>query len=97
MEFIEETPHPGLFLREKYVEPNGLNASELARLMDVDRNRISQLLRGKRDITADTAMRLARVFRSTPQYWMIMQMHYDLERHREKTSVVIQDNVKPLD
>ena len=88
--------HPGILIREDFAEPYGLSASELARMMDVDRNRVSQLLRGKRDITADTALRLSIVFGTTAQFWMNLQQHYDLEIEKEHSFKTMQKRVTPL-
>ena len=70
--------HPGEFLREDFLVPLGLSASALALALRVPVTRISEILRERRGITADTALRLARYFGTTPDFWMKMQMAYDL-------------------
>ena len=70
--------HPGELLRDE-LEEIGTSLNELARALRVPMNRISALVNGKRSITADTAMRLARYFGTSPQYWLNLQSAYDLE------------------
>src|ERR1035438_6829729 len=70
--------HPGEFLREDFLLPLGLSASALALALREPVTRISEILRERRGITADTALRLARYFGTTPDFWMKMQMSYDL-------------------
>lgn len=71
--------HPGEFLREDLMKPLGLSINRLARELKVPVTRMSEIVNGRRSITADTALRLARYFRSTPQFWMNLQAAYDLE------------------
>jgi addiction module HigA family antidote len=76
--------HPGEFLREDFLVPLGLSANALALALRVPVTRISEIVRERRGITADTALRLARYFGTTPDFWMKMQMSYDLAlAHRE--------------
>jgi addiction module HigA family antidote len=76
--------HPGEFLREDFLVPSGLSANALAIALRVPVTRISEIVRERRGITADTALRLARYFGTTPDFWMKMQMSYDLAlAHRE--------------
>ncbi len=70
--------HPGEFLREDFLVPLGLSANALAIALRVPVTRISEILRERRGITADTALRLARYFGTTPDFWMKMQMSFDL-------------------
>jgi len=71
--------HPGEILLED-LQDCGISINGLARAIGVPPNRISQIVNGKRDITADTAVRLAQYFGTSPQYWLNMQSHYDLRR-----------------
>src|SRR5690242_160281 len=71
--------HPGETLREDFLKPLGLSANRLAMELLVPVTRINDIVRGKRAITADTALRLARYFGTTPQFWMNLQGNYDLE------------------
>lgn len=70
--------HPGEILREDFFPEYSLTAGSLAKALHVPRDRIEKLVREKRAITADTAMRLARYFDTTPQFWMNLQANYDL-------------------
>ena len=74
-----EAIHPGEFLADE-LEEIGITATELSRQLDVPPNRISQIIRGKRDITADTALRLGRFFGTGPELWMNLQKAYDLDK-----------------
>lgn len=79
--------HPGEILREDVMVPLGLSANGLARELRVPVTRINEILHGRRSITADTALRLARYLGTTAQFWMSLQASYDLkmtERDRGK-------------
>lgn len=69
---------PGEILREEFIAPLGITAYRLARDIHVQQTRISEILAGRRGITADTALRLARYFGTTPQLWLNLQAHHDL-------------------
>ncbi len=71
--------HPGETLLEGCMKPLGLGASRLAREIGVPANRISEIVRGRRSITADTAIRLGQRFDTTPDFWLGLQLQYDLE------------------
>lgn len=70
--------HPGEVLREEFLEPLGLTAYRIAKDIDVPANRIGGIVNEGRAITADTALRLSRYFKTTPEFWMNLQAHYDL-------------------
>ena len=72
--------HPGEMLLEEFVGPLGLKQVEGARELDISVNRLNELVLGKRGITADTALRLARRFGTTPQLWMHLQADWDLHQ-----------------
>jgi addiction module HigA family antidote len=79
--FAEPLPHPGELLREDYLPAYGLTAGALARAMGLkDRTRIERLVREAQPVTADTALRLARVFGSTADYWIGLQTAHDLSK-----------------
>lgn len=79
---MARTPiHPGEILADE-LEEIGLTAAELARLLEVPPNRISQIVSGKRAITADTALRLAHYFGTSPDLWMNLQKTYELDQAR---------------
>jgi len=86
--------HPGELLRDE-LEEIGASLNELARALRVPMNRISALVNGKRSITADTAMRLARYFGTSPQYWLNLQSAYDLEIAAIKIGSKIEREVLP--
>lgn len=71
--------HPGVTLREDFMEPHGLSANRLGALVGVPPNRISDIVRGRRSVTADTALRLSRAFGTSPEFWLNLQTHFDLE------------------
>ena len=78
-EFQAPAPHPGEHLREDYLPEYCLTPGALARAMGLkDRTRIERLVREKQPVTADTALRLARVFGTTPQFWINLQTTHDL-------------------
>ena len=84
--------HPGELLRDE-VSEIGVSLNELARALPVPMNRISAIVNGKRAITVDTAMRLARYFRTSPQYWLNLQNAYDLEVAGERIQPQIEKEV----
>jgi addiction module HigA family antidote len=72
--------HPGEHLREDFMKPLGLSSNALARALEVTPARINEILRERRGISADTALRLARFFGTDPQSWLNLQCHYDIQR-----------------
>ncbi|MFL6812449.1 MAG: HigA family addiction module antitoxin [Bradyrhizobium sp.] len=72
--------HPGEILREEYLVPLGLSARALAKDLDVPANRLTEIMRGVRDVTADTAIRLGRYFGTDPRFWLNLQAAYDLSK-----------------
>jgi len=71
--------HPGEVLLEEFLKPLGMSQSRLALDISVHPRRINEIVLGKRSITADTALRLARYFGNSPQFWLGLQMDYDLD------------------
>ena len=71
--------HPGEVLYEEFLKPLGMSQSRLALDIGVHPRRINEIVLGKRGITADTALRLARYFGNSPQFWLGLQMDYDLD------------------
>ena len=71
--------HPGEILLEEYLIPLGISQNKLGRDLGVPAQRINEIVRGQRAITVDTALRLARYFNTSPQFWLNLQSHYDLE------------------
>jgi antitoxin HigA-1 len=88
--------HPGEILREDVVKPLGMSARQFASLLDVPTNRVTQILNERRAITADTALRIARLLGSTPEYWLRLQARYDLQTQAKLTGKEIQKRVRPI-
>jgi addiction module HigA family antidote len=88
--------HPGEMLREEFMRPLGLSANALAIALRVPVTRISEIVRERRGITADTAIRLARYFNMTPQFWMGLQMDFDLETATDAAQSEIHEQIRPL-
>ncbi|RBI69048.1 addiction module antidote protein, HigA family [Roseovarius sp. TE539] len=87
MTLMKSPSHPGEVLRELYLDPLGLSPIALARRLHVPRTRIERLVREETSMTADTAMRLAKAFGTTPEYWMNLQRAWDLARARDTVDV----------
>ena len=77
--------HPGEILLEEFLNPMGISQNRLARAMDVPPRRINEIVHGKRAVTADSALRLARALGTSEQFWMGLQADYDLEEARKAT------------
>jgi addiction module HigA family antidote len=75
--------HPGEILLEEYLHPLKISQNKLGRDLGVPAQRINEIVRGQRAITLDTALHLAKYFRTTPRFWLNLQLHYDLEMARE--------------
>jgi antitoxin HigA-1 len=88
--------HPGEVLLEDFMRPLGLSQYRVAMDIGVAPLRISQIVRGKRAISADTALRLARYFGTTPGIWLRLQARYDLEVAQEQLGKQIERQVKAL-
>lgn len=90
--------HPGEVLREEYLKPLGMSSNALARAIRVTPNRITAIVAATapRAITPDTALRLARYFRTTPEFWLNMQSAYDLSVARQRIGATIEAEVQPL-
>lgn len=78
--------HPGEILLEDFLRPTGITQYRLAKSIGVSQGRIGEIVAGKRSVTADTALRLARFFKTDAQSWMNLQTHYDLIIAEEKLS-----------
>jgi addiction module HigA family antidote len=88
--------HPGEVLQEEFLLPLGLSAYKLAKETYIPQTRISEIIRGKRGITADTALRLARYFGTTSKFWLGLQDDYDLEENEDKIRKEL-ENILPLE
>ena len=87
--------HPGEVLLEDFMKPLGLSQYRVAKDIGVPALRISQIVRGQRSITADTALRLARYLGTTPEFWMNLQAAYDLEVTATTAAAQIARDVHP--
>ena len=90
--------HPGEVLREEYLKPLGMSANALARAIRVTPNRITAIVgeTAPQAITPDTALRLARYFKTTPEFWLNMQSAYDLSVTRARIGAAIEAEVQPI-
>lgn len=77
--------HPGEVLREEYLVPLGLSARALAKEIGVPANRLTEIMRGSRDVSADTALRLGRYFGTDPRFWLDLQAAHDLSKAERST------------
>lgn len=75
--------HPGEVLREEFLLPLAISAYKLSKDLSIPQTRVSKILNGQRRITADTALRLAKYFGTTPQFWLNLQDRYDIEETRK--------------
>jgi addiction module HigA family antidote len=87
--------HPGEILREEFLVPLGLSAHALAQALRVPATRINDIVNERRSITADTALRLARYFGTTPEFWMNLQAAFDLRSAEGELKAVIERDVLP--
>jgi addiction module HigA family antidote len=76
--------HPGEVLEKEFLEPLGISAYRLSKDTFIPQTRVSQILKGRRRITADTALRLAKYFGTSPQFWLGLQMDYELELEKRR-------------
>src|SRR6266576_6920553 len=88
--------HPGEILREEFLHSLGISQYRLAKDISVPPRRINEIVRGQRAITADTALRLARYFRTTDRFWLNLQTRYDLELQKDLLGRRLQREVTVL-
>ncbi len=88
--------HPGEILLEEFLIPLGISQYRLASDVGVDARRINEIVHGKRAISADTALRLARYFGLSERYWLNLQMRYDLEVEKDRLNGRLEQEVKVL-
>jgi addiction module HigA family antidote len=93
---MARTPiHPGEILGDELKELD-ISAAELARILHVPTNRITQILKGQRAITADTALRLSRWLGTSPEFWLNLQKSYELRLAEEEVGSVIRQTIQPM-
>jgi addiction module HigA family antidote len=90
------TTHPGEVLREDFLVPLGMSANALAIRLRISAPRLHAILHGKRAVTPDTAMRLARCFGTSAQFWLNLQQTHDLTKAQQATGKKIEHEVEPL-
>lgn len=88
--------HPGEILQKEFLEPMEISQNKLAMALHVPARRINEIVLGKRGITADTALRLARYFRMSPQFWLGLQMDYELDTAEDAIEDLIKNEIKPI-
>ncbi|MGB8648480.1 MAG: HigA family addiction module antitoxin [Anaerolineae bacterium] len=86
--------HPGEVLQEEFLKPTGLSQNRLALDTGVPARRINEIVLGKRGVTADTALRLARYFGTSPQFWMGLQADYDLDMAQDRLGKRLEREVR---
>jgi len=85
--------HPGEILMEEFLEPLGISQYRLAKDISVPPRRINEIVHGKRSITANTTLRLARYFGTTERFWLNLQVRYDLEVEKDRLADVLERDV----
>ena len=88
--------HPGEVLQKEFLKPMGLSQNKLAIALHVPARRINEIVLGKRGITADTALRLARYFGMSPQFWLGLQMDYELDVAQDSIDMRIVEEIMPM-
>ena len=86
--------HPGEILLEEFLKPMNLSQNKIANDIGVSPRRINEIVHGKRRITAETALRLAHYFKMSPQFWLGLQMDYDLDVEEDRLANRIPEEVK---
>jgi addiction module HigA family antidote len=87
--------HPGEILKEDYLAPLSMSVNALATELKVPASRLNEIVRERRGITADTAMRLARYFNTTDRFWLNLQMEYDLRQAQIQSGEQIAQEISP--
>ncbi len=88
--------HPGEILREEYLAPLGMSAHALAMALHVPAPRIHDIVRERRSVTPDTALRLARFFDTSAEFWLNLQSSFDLKQAEHEIGRLIQQEIRPL-
>lgn len=88
--------HPGEVLLEEFIKPMNLSQNQVALAIRVPARRLNEIIQGKRRITADTALRLGRYFQMSPQFWLGLQMDYDLDVAEDKLGEQLEREVMVL-
>jgi antitoxin HigA-1 len=91
-----ENIHPGEILQEEFLEPLGISAYRLSKETFIPQTRISEIIKGRRRITADTALRFSKYFGTSPKFWLGLQDDFDLEEESSNKKSEL-DNIKPIE
>ena len=91
-----QPPHPGEVLRKEYLEPLGITGNKLALALHVTAPRIAEIVTGKRGITTDTALRLAKCLNTRPEYWLNLQMQYDIAAVQKTIGERLEREIRPI-
>ena len=89
------TTHPGEVLGEEFLKPLGMSVNALAMALRVPATRIGAVVKGERSVTADTALRLARFFGTSPEFWMNLQAMHDLTKTQRESGASIARDIRP--
>lgn len=87
--------HPGEILLEEFLKPLGMSMNKLANVLHVPANRITQIVEGRRSVSGETALRLARYFGTSAEFWLGMQKDYDLQVARDEFEAKVKHQVRP--
>lgn len=88
--------HPGEILKEEFLDPLGITQRAFARIIDVPANRVNEIVRGKRSITGDTAIRFSLALGTSPEMWLRLQARYELENAQDESDPDLKDKIKPV-
>ena len=86
---------PGEILLEEFLKPMGITAYRLSKETRIDQTRISEIVRGKRSISVDTALRFAKFFGNSPEFWINLQNHHDIQEKKRKIQLELK-KIKPV-
>jgi antitoxin HigA-1 len=89
-------PHPGETIKEDYLVPLEMSVNALSKALGIGAARLNEIVRGERGISADTALRLGRYFNTTPDFWLGLQLEFDLRTARRKAGAQIEKQIKPM-
>lgn len=89
--------HPGEVILEEFIKPWGISQNRLAKHMGITTSRLNDIIRGRRGISGDTALRLARATNTTPEFWLNLQALYDLETAKDKLGDRLEEEVTPVE
>ena len=88
--------HPGEILKEEFLDPLGLSQRAFAKMIHVPPNRVNDIIRGKRSVTGDTAIRLSLALGTSPQMWLRLQARYELEKAEDELDPELESRIQPI-